>query len=90
MARVFWPTTSSTQREVAVKVLRPDLAAEVGAGRFLREIEIAARLHHPHILPLYHSDQMDDLVFYVMPYIKGESRQQRIARERQLPVATRS
>src|SRR5262249_7326962 len=48
---------------------------------------IAARLHHPHILPLYDSDQMDDLVFYVMPYIKGESVKQRIARERQLPVS---
>ncbi len=75
------------EREVAVKVLRPDLAAEVGAARFLREIQIAARLHHPHILPLYDSDQMDDLVFYVMPYVKGESLKQRIARERQLPVS---
>jgi serine/threonine-protein kinase len=86
MARVFLAHDLKYEREVAVKVLRPDLAAEVGAARFLREIQIAARLHHPHILPLYDSDQMDDLVFYVMPYVKGESVKQRIARERQLPV----
>ncbi|MGH7515660.1 MAG: protein kinase domain-containing protein [Gemmatimonadales bacterium] len=86
MARVFLARDLKYEREVAVKVLRPDLAAEVGAARFLREIQIAARLHHPHILPLYDSDQMDDLVFYVMPYVKGESVKQRIARERQLPV----
>src|SRR6476659_8852779 len=87
MARVFLARDLKYEREVAVKVLRPDLAAEVGAARFLREIQIAARLHHPHILPLYDSDQMDDLVFYVMPYVKGESVKQRIARERQLPVS---
>src|SRR6476659_3641783 len=81
MARVFLAHDLKYEREVAVKVLRPDLAAEVGAGRFLREIQIAARLHHPHILPLYDSDQMDDLVFYVMPYVKGESLKQQIARE---------
>jgi len=86
MARVFLAHDLKYEREVAVKVLRPDLAAEVGAARFLKEIQIAARLHHPHILPLYDSDQMDDLVFYVMPYVKGESLKQRIARERQLPV----
>jgi eukaryotic-like serine/threonine-protein kinase len=86
MARVFLAHDLKYEREVAVKVLRPDLAAEVGAARFLKEIQIAARLHHPHILPLYDSDQMDDLVFYVMPYVKGESLKQRIGRERQLPV----
>jgi serine/threonine-protein kinase len=59
----------------------------VGAARFLREIQIAARLHHPHILPLYDSDQADGMVYYVMPYIEGESLRQRLARERQLPVA---
>jgi serine/threonine-protein kinase len=87
MARVFLARDLKYEREVAVKVLRPDLAAEVGPARFLREIQIAARLHHPHILPLYDSDQMDDLVFYVMPFVKGESVKQRIARERQLPVS---
>ena len=72
MARVFLAHDLKYEREVAVKVLRPDLAAEVGAARFLREIQIAARLHHPHILPLYDSDQADGLVYYVMPYIEGE------------------
>ena len=57
MATVFLAHDLKYEREVAVKVLRPDLAAEVGAARFLREIQIAARLHHPHILPLYDSDQ---------------------------------
>jgi serine/threonine-protein kinase len=86
MARVFLAHDLKYEREVAVKVLRPELAAEVGPARFLREIQIAARLHHPHILPLYDSDQVDGLVFYVMPYIKGESLRQRINQSRQLPV----
>ncbi len=67
-------------------MLRPDLAREVGASRFLREIQIAARLHHPHILPLYDSDQAGGLVYYVMPYITGETLRDRLARERQLPI----
>ncbi len=87
MAVVFLAHDLKYEREVAVKVLRPDLAAEVGAVRFLHEIQIAARLHHPHILPLYDSDQADGLLYYVMPYIKGESLRQRLVRERQLPVA---
>ena len=86
MARVFLAHDLKYEREVAVKVLRPDLAAEVGAARFLHEIQIAARLHHPHILPLYDSDQADGLVYYVMPYIEGESLRHRLDRERQLPV----
>jgi eukaryotic-like serine/threonine-protein kinase len=86
MARVFLAHDLKYEREVAVKVLRPELAAEVGPARFLREIQIAARLHHPHILPLYDSDQVDGLVFYVMPYIKGESLRQRLNHDRQLPV----
>jgi serine/threonine-protein kinase len=86
MAKVFLAHDLKYEREVAVKVLRTDIAAEVGATRFLQEIQIAARLHHPHILPLYDSDQADGLVYYVMPYIMGESLQQRLARERQLPV----
>ncbi len=87
MANVFLAHDLKYERAVAVKVLRPDLAAEVGSARFLREIQIAARLHHPHILPLYDSDQADGMVYYVMPYIEGESLRQRLARERQLPVA---
>ena len=61
MAKVFLAHDLKYERAVAVKVLRPDLAAEVGPARFLREIQIAARLHHPHILPLYDSDQVDGL-----------------------------
>ena len=86
MAKVFLAHDLKYERAVAVKVLRPDLAAEVGPARFLREIQIAARLHHPHILPLYDSDQVDGLVYYVMPYIEGETLRQRLDRERQLPV----
>lgn len=86
MAKVFLAHDLKYERAVAVKVLRPELAAEVGATRFLREIQIAARLHHPHILPLYDSDQVDGLVYYVMPYIEGETLRQRLAREHQLPV----
>jgi len=86
MAKVFLAHDLKYERAVAIKVLRPDLAAEVGAARFLREIQIAARLHHPHILPLYDSDQADGLVYYVMPYIEGETLQRRLARERQLPI----
>jgi len=86
MARVFLAHDLKYERAVAVKVLRPELAAEVGPARFLREIQIAARLHHPHILPLYDSDQTDGLVYYVMPYIEGETLRHRLARERQLPI----
>jgi serine/threonine protein kinase/tetratricopeptide (TPR) repeat protein len=86
MAKVFLAHDLKYDREVAVKVLRPDLAAGVGAARFLHEIQTAARLHHPHILPLYDSDQADGLVYYVMPYIKGETLRQRLEREGQLPV----
>jgi len=86
MARVFLAHDLKYERAVAVKVLRPELATEVGPARFLREIQIAARLHHPHILPLYDSDQTDGLVYYVMPYIEGETLRHRLARERQLPI----
>ena len=86
MAKVYLAHDLKYDREVAVKVVRPELAAEVGIDRFLREIQVAARLHHPHILPLYDSDQADGLAYYVMPYIKGETLRQRLTRERQLPV----
>jgi len=87
MAKVFLARDLKYERAVAVKVLRPDLAAEIGPTRFLQEIQIAARLHHPHILPLYDSDQVDGLVYYVMPYIEGETLRQKLQRERQLPVS---
>src|SRR5213595_1048824 len=65
-------------RAVAVKVLRPDLAAALGAERFLREIEIAARLTHPHILPLHDSGEAGGFLYYVMPYLEGGSLRQRL------------
>src|SRR5437763_805353 len=73
-------------RSVAVKVLRPELAAALGAERFLREIEIAARLTHPHILPLHDSGEASGFLYYVMPFVEGESLRDRLNRERQLPV----
>jgi serine/threonine-protein kinase len=86
MAVVFFAQDLKQHRPVAIKVLRPELAAAIGAERFLREIEIAARLTHPHILPLYDSGEADGLLFYVTPYIEGESLRDRLTRERQLPV----
>src|SRR5947208_2679446 len=73
-------------RAVAIKVLRPELAAALGAERFLREIEIAARLTHPHILPLHDSGEVGGFLYYVMPFVEGESLRDRLNRERQLPV----
>ena len=81
MAKVFLAHDLKYDREVAVKVLRPDVAGGVGPTRFLHEIQTAARLHHPHILPLYDSDQADGLVYYVMPYVQGETLRQRLERE---------
>src|SRR5438046_8523786 len=86
MADVFLAQDLKYERAVALKVLRPELSASLGAARFLQEIQIAARLHHPHILPLYDSDEADGLLYYVMPYVEGESLRARLARERQLPV----
>ena len=73
-------------RRVAIKVLRPELAAALGAERFLREIEIAARLSNPHILPLHDSGEAAGFLYYVMPFVEGESLRDRLNRERQLPV----
>nr|MDQ3081547.1 protein kinase [Gemmatimonadota bacterium] len=87
MAVVFLAHDLKHSRSVALKVLHHELGDAAWADRFFREIGIAGRLSHPHILPLYDSDQADGLVYYVMPYIKGESLRQRLARERQLPVA---
>jgi len=87
MAKVFLADDLKYQRAVAVKVLLAELTEAGGAARFLHEIQIAARLRHPHILPLYDSDQANGFLYYVMPYIEGESLRERIARERQLPVS---
>jgi hypothetical protein len=86
MATVFLASDLRHHRNVAVKVLHPELAASLGPTRFLREIEIAARLTHPHILPLLDSGQADGLLFYVMPFIDGESLRARLTAQRVLPV----
>jgi serine/threonine-protein kinase len=86
MATVYLAEDLKHHRRVAIKVLKPDLAAAVGAERFLREIEIAASLHHPHVLPLYDSGEADGFLYYVMPYVEGESLRDRLSRERQLPI----
>jgi tetratricopeptide (TPR) repeat protein len=86
MATVYLAEDLKHRRHVAIKVLRPELADALGPDRFLREIEIAARLDHPHILPLYDSGEADGFLFYVMPYVEGESLRDRIERERQLPT----
>ena len=75
-------------RPVALKVVHQDLAASVGSERFLREIRVVARLSHPHILPLFDSGEAEGLLYFVMPYVRGESLRQRLEREGRLPVAT--
>lgn len=93
MATVYLADDLRHHRQVAVKVLRPQVAAALGSERFLHEIEIAARLNHPHILPLFESgaagqtsDGAAEYLFYVMPYVTGGSLRQRLTREGQLPV----
>jgi len=86
MATVYLAEDRKHRRPVAIKVLRPELAGALGPDRFLREIEIAARLDHPHILPLYDSGEADGMLYYVMPYVEGESLRDRLTRERQLPL----
>ncbi len=78
MATVYLARDLKHNRRVALKVLHPDLAQALGAERFLREIEIASQLSHPHILPLYDSGGADGLLYYVMPYVAGESLRQRL------------
>ncbi len=87
MATVYLAEDLRHHRKVAVKVLRSELAATLGPDRFLREIEIAAQLQHPHVLPLYDSGEADGFLFYVMPFVEGESLRQKIDREGELPVA---
>jgi len=86
MAIVFLATDLRHDRKVALKVLRPDISAEIGAERFLREIKIAAGLTHPHILPVYDSGQVEGLLFFVMPNMEGRSLRQRLDADRQLPL----
>jgi serine/threonine-protein kinase len=86
MATVYLARDVKHQRAVALKVLKPELAAALGAERFLREVDVLASLHHPHILPLFDSGDADGCLYYVMPYVEGESLRARLQRERQLPV----
>jgi eukaryotic-like serine/threonine-protein kinase len=86
MATVYLADDGRHGRHVALKVLKPELAALLGAERFLAEIGTTARLQHPHILPLFDSGEADGSLFYVMPYVEGETLRDRIDRERQLPI----
>ena len=86
MAIVYLAQDLKHRRQVAIKVLRPELAAALGRERFLREVTTTANLRHPHILPLFDSGEADELLFYVMPLVEGESLRERLAREKQLPL----
>ena len=86
MATVYLAHDLKHERDVAIKVLHPDLGAALGAERFLSEIKTTAKLQHPHILPLLDSGAADGLLYYVMPYVRGETLRARLERERQLPT----
>ena len=86
MATVYLARDLKHDRPVALKVLHPEFAAALGPGRFLREIETVARLHHPHVLPLYDSGEASGFLYYVMPLAEGESLRDRLRRETQLPI----
>jgi serine/threonine-protein kinase len=86
MATVYLAEDVKHRRKVAIKVLHPELSAVIGGDRFLKEIELTASLQHPHILPLFDSGAADNLLYYVMPYVEGETLRGRLERERQLPL----
>ena len=90
MATVYLAHDPRHNRKVAVKVMNSELAAIIGAARFLKEIETTANLQHPNILPLFDSGEVHGTVFYVMPYVQGESLRGRLAREVQLPGRRRA
>jgi len=87
MATVYLARDVRHDRQVALKVLRPELAAALGPERFTREIRIAAQLQHPHILPLHDSGEANGFLYYVMPYVEGESLRERLSRSGELPIA---
>ena len=87
MATVYLAHDVKHGRDVAIKVLHTDLSVTLGRDRFLREIQLAARLSHPHVLPLYDSGEAAGILYYVMPVVRGESLRDRLGRERQLPIA---
>src|SRR5690242_12994208 len=87
MATVFLAQDLRHGRRVALKLLKPELAAVIGAERFLSEIRTTANLQHPHILPLFDSGEADGFLYYAMPFVEGESLRDRLVREKQLPVS---
>jgi tetratricopeptide (TPR) repeat protein/tRNA A-37 threonylcarbamoyl transferase component Bud32/TolB-like protein len=87
MATVYLAMDVRHQRRVALKVLRPELSATMGPERFLQEVRVTANLQHPHILPLFDSGEADGFLYYVMPFVEGESLRDRLTREGELPVA---
>ena len=86
MATVFVAEDLRQRRRVAIKILRPDVALALGSQRFLSEIEIASRLTHPHILPVHDSGEDAGVLYYVMPYVEGESLRDKLNRVGRLPV----
>ena len=86
MATVYLARDVKHERDVAIKVLKPELGAVLGVERFLSEIEVTANLQHPHLLPLFDSGEADGLLFYVMPFVEGETLRARLEAEPQLPV----
>ncbi|MEO7368007.1 MAG: serine/threonine-protein kinase, partial [Gemmatimonadaceae bacterium] len=86
MATVYLAHDVKHDREVALKVLHPELSSSLGPDRFLREIKVAARLNHPHILPLHDSGESDGFLYYVMPYVEGESLRAKLNRSGKLPL----
>ncbi|HZA91553.1 MAG TPA: protein kinase, partial [Gemmatimonadales bacterium] len=87
MAAVYLARDLRHERQVALKVLRPELAAALGPQRFLSEIRVVANLQHPHILPLFDSGSANGFLYFVMPFVEGESLRQRLLRELRLPLA---
>src|SRR3954466_8955385 len=86
MATVYLAQDLRHHRQVAIKLMRPELSAVIGAERFLSEIRTTANLQHPHILPLFDSGEVDGVLYYAMPFVEGESLRDRLSREKQLPV----
>src|SRR5687768_9058771 len=86
MATVYLARDVKHERKVAIKVLKPELAARLGSERFVQEIKVTANLQHPNIPPLYDSGAADEFLYYVMPYVEGESLRGKIDRDRQLSV----
>ena len=86
MATVYLASDRKHDRKVAIKVLRPELSASLGGERFPREIRLVAQFNHPHVLALYDSGEAEGSLYFVMPYVEGESLRDRIAREGRLPI----